>query len=153
VADETAIKAEAGSRTIVLTRTIDAPRTRVFEAWTQPEHVTRWWDPAGAPLAECAIDLRPGGTFRFVNDPPSRQERFTGVYRELLAPERIVFESNGAIGTIVFNAVGAKTQLVVTIECASEMERDQYLRMGIAVGTARSLENLRNYLGATDAIS
>jgi uncharacterized protein YndB with AHSA1/START domain len=153
VADHTTVKAEPGSRTIVVTRTIDAPRTRVFEAWTQPEHVTRWWDPAGTPLAECAIDLRPGGTFRFVNDPPSRQERFTGVYRELLPPERIVFESNGAIGTIVFNPLGERTQLVLTIECASETERDQYLRMGIAVGTARSLKNLGVYLGGTDATS
>jgi uncharacterized protein YndB with AHSA1/START domain len=153
VADDTAIKAEPGSRTIVVTRIIDAPRTRVFEAWTQPEHVRGWWDPAGAPLAECAIDLRPGGAFRFVNDRPSRQECFAGVYRELLPPERIVFESNGAIGTIVFNAVSERTQLVLTIECASETERDQYLRMGIAVGTARSLANLGNYLGATDAIA
>jgi uncharacterized protein YndB with AHSA1/START domain len=145
VAGETTIKAEPGSRTIVLTRAIDAPRTQVFEAWTQPEHVMRWWDPAGAPLAECAIDLRPGGTFRFVNDRPSRQECFTGVYRELMPPERIVFESNGVIGTIVFNGDGEQTQLVVTIECASEAERDQFLRMGIAVGTARTLENLAGY--------
>ena len=146
MADETTIKAEPGSLTIVVTRAIDAPRAQVFEAWTQPQHVMRWWDPAGKPLAECAIDLRPGGAFRFVNDRPSRQECFTGIYRELMPPERIVFESNGVIGTIVFNGDGGQTQLVVTIECASEAERDQFLRMGIAVGTARTLENLAGYL-------
>jgi uncharacterized protein YndB with AHSA1/START domain len=145
--DDTKIIAETGSRTIVLTRTIGAPRTQVFEAWTQPEHVTHWWDPAGEPLAECAIDLRPGGTFRFVNARSSGHESFEGVYRELVPPERIVFERNGLIGTIVFNADHKRTQLVVTIECKSEAERDQLLRMGIAVGTARTLDNLARYLG------
>src|SRR3954471_6577260 len=54
-------------REIVITRSFDAPRALVFEAWTRPEHVAQWWDPSGAPLAACEIDLRPNGAFRFVN--------------------------------------------------------------------------------------
>ena len=45
---------------IVITRVFDAPRTRVFEAWTTAEQVARWWDPSRVPLAMCEIDLRPG---------------------------------------------------------------------------------------------
>ena len=143
---ETRIVAEPDSRSIVLTRTVNAPRNQVFEAWTRPEHVSRWWDPAGKPLAECAIDLRPGGAFRFANDRSAGQERFTGVYREIAPPERLVFESNGSIGTVEFNEDGDVTHIVVTIECESTAERDHFLKMGIDVGTARTLDNLARYL-------
>jgi hypothetical protein len=54
-------------REIVITRVFDAPRSIVFEAWTKAEHVVHWWDPSGAPLSVCEIDLRPNGAFRFVN--------------------------------------------------------------------------------------
>jgi uncharacterized protein YndB with AHSA1/START domain len=147
VAGETTISAEPGSRNIVLTRIIGAPRAQVYEAWTRPEHVTRWWDPTGKPLAACVIDLRPGGAFRFVNDRPAGTESFAGIYRELIPPERIVFDSNGLIGTVVFTEDGTQTRIVVSIECKSEAERDQLLRMGIAAGTARTLDNLAGYVG------
>jgi uncharacterized protein YndB with AHSA1/START domain len=147
VAGETTIKAEPGSRSIVLTRVVGAPRARVYEAWTRPEHITRWWDPAGKPLAACVIDLRPGGGFRFVNDRSGGGESFAGIYRELIPPERIVFDSNGLIGTVVFTEEGTRTRIVVSIECTSEAQRDQLLRMGIGAGTARTLDNLADYVG------
>ena len=145
MATETTIKTEPGTRNIVLTRIIGAPRDQVYEAWTQPEHVTRWWDPAGKPLAVCVIDLRPGGAFQFVNDRPDGGEDFAGLYHELRPPERIVFSSDGLIGTVNFIEDGTQTRLVVTIECKSEAERDHLLKMGIAVGTARTLDNLARY--------
>jgi uncharacterized protein YndB with AHSA1/START domain len=148
VAGETTIRAEPGTRNIVLTRIIRAPRDQVYEAWTQPEHVTRWWDPAGKPLAACVIDLRPGGAFLFVNDrPEGGGESFAGIYRELIRPERIVFNSDGVIGTVVFMEDGTQTRLEVSIECKSEADRDQLLKIGIAVGTARTLDNLAGYVG------
>jgi len=146
VAGETSIEAEPGSRNIVLTRILGAPRAQVYEAWTRPEHVTQWWDPAGKPLAACVSDLRPGGAFRFVNDRPGGRESFSGIYLELKPPERIVFDSNGLIGTVVFTEDGTQTRIVVSIECKSEAERDQLLRMGIAAGTARTLDNLAGYV-------
>ena len=79
-------------REIVITRAFDAPRRIVFEAWTKPEHVAQWWDPSRAPLAVCEIDLRPNGVFRFVHRGPAGLARpFTGIYREVVAPERLVF--------------------------------------------------------------
>ncbi len=146
VADETTVRAEPGTRNIAITRIIGAPRERVYEAWTQPEHVTHWWDPTGKPLAVCAIDLRPGGAFRFLNDRPDGGESFDGIYLEIVPPERIVFDSNGLIGTVVFVDDGTQTRLMVNIECRSVAERDQLLKMGVAVGTVRTLDNLARYV-------
>src|SRR4051794_34596226 len=79
-------------REIVITRDFAAPRTVVFDAWTRAEHVAQWWDPNGAPLAVCEIDLRPHGAFRFVNQGPEGMAHpFTGTYREITAPARLVF--------------------------------------------------------------
>ena len=59
-AAETSLVVDRTSHTIRLTRNFDAPRADTFEAWTQPQHVTSWWDAAGEPLTACEIDLRPG---------------------------------------------------------------------------------------------
>jgi uncharacterized protein YndB with AHSA1/START domain len=67
VLERPSMTAEPGRTTITVTRRFDVPPSAVFEAWTKTEHVAHWWDPSGAPLAVCEIDLRPGGAFRWVN--------------------------------------------------------------------------------------
>lgn len=140
-------------REIVITRGFDAPRTLVFEAWTKAEHVAQWWDPSRVRLAACEIDLRPGGTFRFVNDGPGGADRsFAGVYREIDPPSRLVFTTKSpsgaeSAGTLVFSAHGETTTLTMTIECASKADRDALLDMRVDVGTARTLDNLDEYIG------
>ena len=140
-------------REIVITRVFDAPRTLVFEAWTKAEHVVHWWDPSGVPLAVCEIDLRPGGAFRFVNGgPDGAKYPFAGTYREILPPERLVFipqnSSSGAesFALLIFHESEGKTTLTMTIQCASREDRDALLRMGVDVGTTRTLDNLDEYL-------
>jgi uncharacterized protein YndB with AHSA1/START domain len=132
---------------IVLTRMFAAPREQVFDAWTRPEHVTCWWDPTGRPLAECEIDLRPGGIFRFVNQGFAGAHEFAGVYREIAAPDHLVFEAMGAIGRVVLEEICGKTRLTVRIECSSAAHLDQYLRLGIDAGTAKTLDNLVAFIG------
>ena len=138
-------------REIVITRIFDAPRSLVFEAWTKSEHVARWWDPGGLPLAECEIDLRVGGEFRFVNSgPEGAKYPFGGRYVEIVAPERIVFvplAGGDAASTILFEDFERKTKLTITIRCASEEERDALLKMGVGEGTRQTLDNLEVYLG------
>jgi uncharacterized protein YndB with AHSA1/START domain len=140
-------------REIVIRRAFDAPRTVVFEAWTKAEHVAQWWDPSGAPLAVCEIDLRQNGAFRFVNrGPDGTKHPFTGTYREIVAPGRLVFTTpspSGAesIGTLVFSEHDGTTTLTMTIECQSMADRDALLNMRIDVGTTRTLDNLDAYLG------
>jgi uncharacterized protein YndB with AHSA1/START domain len=78
---------------LVLTRTFEAPRERVFQAWTQAEHFARWWGPADATLPFCELDARPGGALRWCH-------RFAGgggdvwiggVFQEVAPPERLAF--------------------------------------------------------------
>jgi uncharacterized protein YndB with AHSA1/START domain len=107
------------TRAIILTRLLAAPREQVFEAWTRPEHVTCWWDPAGHPLQECEIDLRPGGAFRFVPRQSLAAPQFAGVYREIAPPDRLVFETMGAVGRVLLEEIAGKTQLTVRVECGS----------------------------------
>jgi uncharacterized protein YndB with AHSA1/START domain len=133
---------------IEVTRILAAPRTQVFEAWTQPEQVRCWWDPAGHPLAECEIDLRPGGAFRFVNRHSPGAYEFAGIYREITPPDHLVFEAMGAIGRVILKEIGGKTHLTVRIECGSASGLDHYLKMGVDAGTGKTLDNLVEYLDA-----
>ena len=140
-----------GDRRIEITRLFDAPRALVFEAWTKAEHVAHWWDPSGVPLAVCEIDLRPGGSFRWVNRAADGGEghSFSGIYREIVPPERIVFaapDSPDRGSTLVFTEEGKKTKLTITIQCATKQEREAMLQMRVDAGTAQTLENLAAYL-------
>jgi uncharacterized protein YndB with AHSA1/START domain len=77
---------------LVVSRLIDAPCTLVFKAWTQQEHAARWWGPKGFTVESCRMDAIPGGTYRVAMRGPDgilRTKR--GVYREVVAPERLAF--------------------------------------------------------------
>ena len=137
-------------REILISRAFDAPRERLFEAWTKPEHVSQWWDPSGQRLAACEIDLRPNGTFRFV--PRGAKPPFTGTYRDIVPPERLVFSTviapSGAesIGTLRFEERDGRSTLTVTIACASKADRDALLAMRIDTGTLQTLDNLSEFI-------
>lgn len=75
-----------------LTRVFDAPRELVFKAWTQPEHLMRWWAPKSYTTPFCTVDLRPGGAFHFCMRSPEGGDIWgLGIYREIVEPERIVY--------------------------------------------------------------
>lgn len=135
---------------IVITHVFRASRATVFDAWTKPEHVAQWWDPARLPLASCEIDLRPGGRFRFVHGGPT-PHTFAGTYRAIEPPTRLVFATMApsgveAVGTIVLSEREGRTTLTLSITCASPADRDAMLRIGVDTGTRRTLENLDGYL-------
>jgi uncharacterized protein YndB with AHSA1/START domain len=141
---KTDLEIDREALTIRLTRVFDASRAELFEAWTQPEHATCWWDAAGGKLTTCEIDLRPGGAFKFVSkghpDMP-----FAGTYREIAPPSRLVFEAMGATGRVLLSEAGGKTRMIVEIECPSAEHFAQYLKMGVDVGTSQTLDNLVAY--------
>jgi uncharacterized protein YndB with AHSA1/START domain len=71
---------------------IDAPRSRIFKTWTEPEHLTRWWAPDGCTTPFCKVDLRPGGRFHYCMRLPDGREIWAiGIYRHIVEPERIVY--------------------------------------------------------------
>jgi uncharacterized protein YndB with AHSA1/START domain len=89
-----AVPADAASdREIVTTRVIDAPRERVFDAFSDPDRLARWWGPAGFTSTFHEFDLRPGGAWRFIlHGPNGANYPNESVFVEVVKPERIVFD-------------------------------------------------------------
>jgi len=143
-------------REIVLTRTFDAPRRLVFDAYTKPELLKRWLGVHGGwSLAVCEIDLRVGGAYRYVWRGPCGQEMgMGGVYREVVPPERIVsterFDQSWypgeAVGTVVMVEQGGKTTVTTTILYESKEARDVVLRSPMEQGVAASYDRLAEIL-------
>ena len=83
--------ATAATQAVVIERTFDAPRELVWKAWTDPEHMMRWWGPRGFTSPACEIDLRVGGTWlNCMRGPDGKDYWATGTYREIVPLERIV---------------------------------------------------------------
>jgi len=131
--------------TITFQRTLRASRDDVFDAWTQPEQLAQWWDPSGARLAKCTVDLRVSGAFYFENQGHSAP--FQGVYRLIERPTKLVFEALGAVGTVTLEADGGTTRMQVSIRCTSAEHLEQFVKIGADVNTARTLDNLAGHVG------
>lgn len=85
------------TRVLEITRMFDAPRELVWQAWTDPQHLMRWWGPEHFTSPACQIDLRVGGKYLFCMQAPDGQKFWsTGVYQELAAPERMVYTDSFA---------------------------------------------------------
>jgi len=82
----------APTKDLTITRTFDASRELVWKAWTDPEQVKRWWGPKAYTAPVCKIDLREGGKYLYCMRSPEGQDFWsTGVYREIVEPERITY--------------------------------------------------------------
>ena len=82
---------------LVITRVFDAPRALVWHAWTDPEHMKRWWGPKGFTSPSCTMDVRVGGRFLWCMRSAQGKEYWnTGVYREIVPLERIVYTDSFA---------------------------------------------------------
>jgi uncharacterized protein YndB with AHSA1/START domain len=85
-------KTDAGPLDLMIARIVDAPRALIWEAWTTPEHLMRWWAPKPWTTPECRIDLRPGGEFyTLMRGPDGAEHGIGGCYLEIVTRERIVF--------------------------------------------------------------
>jgi uncharacterized protein YndB with AHSA1/START domain len=86
---------EPPSEALLITREFDAPRDMVFKAWTDAEHLKRWWGPAGCEVETCKVELRPGGAFLYSMRMPNAPEIWGKfLYREITPPDRLVFVSS-----------------------------------------------------------
>jgi uncharacterized protein YndB with AHSA1/START domain len=87
------------AREITITRVYDAPRELVWKAWTEPEQLAKWWGKRGwnTPLSSLTMDVRPGGAFRWssIAEEDGAEMSSESVYREVVEPERLVFERSG----------------------------------------------------------
>ena len=115
---------EPADRVLKIERIFDAPRSLVFKAWTEPEHMTKWWGPRGFKSTVLKSDLRPGGSYRIHMLGPDGDHWSQGVYREVVPPERLVMVGSWADAqgnptrpettlTLLFEDVGGKTRLTL----------------------------------------
>ena len=101
------------------TRVIDAPRARVYEAWTNPEQMTKWFAPKPFQLIVKRMDFRPGGTFDMAMRGPNGEDfPFTGTYREIVPPAKLVWSGefpgdppDNMLTVVTFEEEGSKTKL------------------------------------------
>ncbi len=158
MADATTLVAEPGGRTIVVVRTFGAPREAVFEAWTKPEHVSRWLGRRGDVMTVCEVDLRVGGRWRYVWQLlEGGVMGMGGEYLEVEPPARLVssevFEGEdfevmggGTVNTVVFEDVEGGTRVTVTSEYESTEARDGALATGMEGGMNEGFERLAELL-------
>ena len=141
-------------REIVMTRVFDAPRSLVFEAWTNPEHLPHWMlGPEGWTMPVCEIDLRPGGAWHFVWRRANGTEMaMSGMYKEVTPPERLVStESWGGnwaetLNTLTLSEENGKTTITNTILYPSKEARDAALKTGMKEGASQGFDRLDEYL-------
>jgi uncharacterized protein YndB with AHSA1/START domain len=139
---------------IVMTRVFEAPRRLVFDAWTKAEHVVHWFGRRGWTLPECEIDLRPGGTYRYVMRAAGQKDvGMRGVYREIVRPERLVvvegfddFPDHEAFITASFIEQDGRTTVTSRIVYATEAARDAVVAMGMPEGAGETLDRLAEHL-------
>jgi uncharacterized protein YndB with AHSA1/START domain len=140
-------------REIVLTRVFDAPRRLVFDAFTKPELLKRWFGPRAWSLVVCEVDLKVSGTFRFVlRGPDGKEIGMRGVYREIVAPERSVhmesfddYPGESQVTTVLVEQ-GGRTTLTATVLYPSQEIRDIVIQSGMEHGAAESYDKLAELL-------
>jgi uncharacterized protein YndB with AHSA1/START domain len=147
---------------LVLTRTFEAPRELVFQAWTDPKHMALWWGPDGFTNPVCEVDARVGGAIRIdMRAPNGVVYPMSGRFEEISEPERLVFissalDANGKsmfdiLNTVLFEEQSGKTVLTLQARVMkATVEAPQYLK-GMEVGWTQSLGRLGAYLGSMRA--
>ena len=135
---------------ILITREFDAPRHLVYEAWTTPELVRRWWHADRGEMTVAEIDLRVGGTWRYVMVTPDGLEvGFHGEYREIVPNERLVstevyegFPDGEALDTLTLTEVAGRTTLEILVEHTSKEHRDAHIASGMEDGMQDAMDLL-----------
>lgn len=135
---------------ITMTREFDAPPALVFEAYTTPEHVRRWWAWADVEWLACEIDLRVGGTWRWVfRQADGNDVGFRGIYQEIDRPGRLVhteifelFPEEEALVSLTLEGRDGRTLLTSTTRYSSQEVRDMVLQSGMEEGAAASFDRL-----------
>jgi uncharacterized protein YndB with AHSA1/START domain len=135
---------------ILITREFDAPRHLVYEAFTTPELVKRWWSANRGEVTVAEIDLRVGGTWRYVMVTDDGFEvGFHGEYREIVPNERLVstevFEGMPdaeAVNTMTLAEADGRTTLTILVQHQSKAHRDAHIESGMEAGLQDAMDLL-----------
>lgn len=148
-------------REIVITRRFDAPVELVWETLTTPRHLLRWWGPTWCPLVSCQIDLRVGGTWRYVaRDADGNELGWHGTYREIEPPHRTVstevfegFPDAESLNTVTLTHHDGVTTLQTVVLHASKEFRDGHIASGMEAGMQETFDRLDDLLDSSDSIA
>ncbi len=149
-----------GDREIVISWVFDAPVHLVWTAWTDPEHISKWWGPRGFNAPPSSVELRPGGTFRVeLNGPDGKIYPCTGTFSEIIPNKKIVYEGppNEPAGcgagippqatvTITFTERGDRTELTIHTLLESTEHRAAARAEGFIEGWQQSLNRLAEFI-------
>jgi uncharacterized protein YndB with AHSA1/START domain len=135
---------------ILITREFGAPRHLVYRAWTTPELIKRWWSGDRGEVTIADVDLRVGGTWRYVMTANGGFEvAFHGEYREIVPDERIVstevFEGMPgaeAVYTVTFTEKDGRATLAMLVQHASQEHRDAHINSGMEGGMQEAMNHL-----------
>ncbi len=148
---ETFAVATPSADEIRMTRLFDAAPPLVYAAMTQPDYIRQWWGNLGEGYAVpvCEVDLRVGGSWKFVSRHPDGEAVFSGVYREIAPPDRLVFTEiydafpeAESIVTAELSDEQGMTRLTTTMRYPSREVRDMVLQTGMEKGAALSYDRL-----------
>jgi uncharacterized protein YndB with AHSA1/START domain len=153
----TTTAAAQAAQTLVITRVFDAPRALVWKVWTDPVHLARWWGPKDFTNPVCEVDLQPGGTLNIVmRGPDGVDYPMTGVFREIVEPERLVFSARvdddaadvhlEVLTTVTLAEQGAMTRLTMRAEVVRATPAAAPMLAGMDEGWNQSLDRLDAYL-------
>jgi uncharacterized protein YndB with AHSA1/START domain len=148
------------TREVTITRVLDAPRSLVFNAWTDPKQMAQWWGPHGFTNPICELDVRVGGAIRIhMRAPDGTVYPMTGTFREIDPPARLVFlavaEDHAgtrhleSLTTVTFEEQGGKTKLTVHAKAVGFSEAAPQMLGGMEAGWTQSLERLAELAART----
>jgi uncharacterized protein YndB with AHSA1/START domain len=163
VKNETTVERRS-DRELILTRTFNGPARILFEAWTKPELLRRWWAPCslGVTLVECDADVRVGGTYRYAFGRDAEHLMvFSGTYLEVIPHARLVYtqlfeptpEAGAALITATFEEADGQTRFVAVERYPSKAALDGALASGMEHGTRETMEQLEALITSPDVVS
>ena len=143
---------------VLITREFDAPKHLVYEAYTTPEHIKRWWHAKRGEMTIAEVDLRVGGGWRYVMVTPDGFEvGFHGEYREIVPNERIVstevyegMPDAQAVDTVTFTEVDGRTTLTILVQHTEKAGRDAHIEAGMEDGLQDALDLLEGVARSLD---
>jgi uncharacterized protein YndB with AHSA1/START domain len=143
---------------ILITREFEAPRHLVWQAWTTPELVRRWWHANRGEMTVAEIDLRVGGTWRYAMVTPDGFEvAFHGEFREIVPNERLVssevyegFPEGEAVDTLTLAEEDGRTTMTILVQHSSKAHRDAHIESGMEDGLQDALDLMEQVAASLD---
>lgn len=147
------------SRSLEMTRLVNAPRELVFEVLTKPEHIDKWWGPDGFRNETHEMDFSVGGLWRYTMHGPDGKDWPNWIrYKLIERPVRIVYDHGGEIsdpahfeGAITLLEEGGKTRVILSLQFPTTEARDATLKYGAVEGGNQTLAHLAAYAEAMPA--